>query len=60
MSFIKVKCPHENCPYHKSHCFLNEIEEESIRDHKVILRFKCKYAKASGPISLITVEVPAA
>lgn len=60
MDFIRVECPHENCPYHKSHCFLNEIAEESVRDRPVVLRFKCRYAKAAGPIRQIIVYIPAA
>ena len=60
MGFIRVECPHENCPYHKSHCFLNEIAEESVQGRQVVLRFKCKHAKATGPIRHIIVCIPAA
>lgn len=43
MKFVNIYCQETNCPYHKSHCCLCEVTEDSVKmNPQLTTRNKCK------------------
>ena len=43
MEFVRIYCQEKNCPYHKSHCCLCEVDASSVKQEpNLTTRNKCK------------------